>query len=253
MRCYLTVCLILFTCILSCAANLEVLKNQEEASRNLGEIYLRQKNYTLALREFLKAEKLYDKDPFLQNDLGLVYLAKDRFDLAIDHFNKALDIKPDYAPARNNLGTAYMSKKDWDTAIACFKELTGNLLYATPHYPLSNLGWAYYNKKKYGLAEKYYKEALKIQPKFIVALIGLGRTYMAVGKSADAIEVFERTVKYFPATAEVYFDLAGAYKLSHDYNKALNAYNKVVDLVPETPLADKAAKEAGKMKNLLFY
>ena len=184
--------------LVSCAANLEVRKNQEEASRNLGEAYMGQGDYTAALREFLKAEKLYSKDPYLQNDLGLVYMAKAKPDIAIDHFKKALEIKPDYTPAKNNLGTAYLAKRKWDDAISCFKEITGDLLYATPHYPLSNLGWAYYNKKEYGLAEKYYKDALKIEPEFAIALSGLGKTYIAMGRISEAVATLEKVIELAP-------------------------------------------------------
>jgi len=148
-RFVLSLSLFLIFCIASCAANVEVRKKQEEASRNLGEAYMQQRDFSSALREFLKAEKIYSKDPLLQNDFGLAYMAKGRLDLAVKHFKKAVKLKPDYAPARNNLGTAYLAKKEWDVAIACFKEIVDDVLYATPHYPLTNLGWAYYNKQEY--------------------------------------------------------------------------------------------------------
>ncbi|MBW1753047.1 MAG: tetratricopeptide repeat protein [Deltaproteobacteria bacterium] len=123
-------------CFAACTStSLEVRKKQAEAGRNLGEAYLKQGNYTLALREFLKAKELYGNNKFLHDDLGLTYMAKDRLDLAIKHFKKALAIDPGYAPAKNNLGTAYMEKKDWDTAIKYFKEIAGDLLYATPQFP----------------------------------------------------------------------------------------------------------------------
>ncbi len=231
----------------SCVANLEIRKSQEEASRNLGEAYMGQGDYTAALREFLKAEKLYSKDPYLQNDLGLTYMAKGKPDIAVDHFKKAVEIKPDYTPAKNNMGTAYLAQKKWDDAIACFKEITGDLLYATPHYPLSNLGWAYYNKKEHDLAEKYYQDALKIEPRFAIALSGLGKTYIATGRISEAIAVLEKAVKNSPNSAELYLDLADAYRLSREYKKALNAYKKVVELAPDSPLAVDAQK---RIKNL---
>ena len=229
-------------------ANIEAMKSRGKASRNLGEAYMGQGDYTAALREFLKAEKLYSKDPYLQNDLGLVYMAKEKIDLAIDHFKKAIEIKPDYTPVKNNLGFAYLAKKNWDDAIVCFKEITGDLLYATPHYPLLNLGWAYYNKKEYVLAKKYYKKALKIEPEFTIALRGLGKTYIAMGKIPEAIAVFEKATISSPRFAELYFDLANACRLSQKYNKALNAYKKVVELAPDSTLAIDAQKEMEKIK-----
>ena len=241
---------ILFSCILSCATDLEVRKDQEEAYRLVGEAYMAQGNYTAALREFLKAEKLYEKDHFLHFDMGLVYMQKKELDLAIDHFGKALKIKPDYAPALNNLGTAYLASENWDKAIECFEELTRDLLYATPHFAFTNLGFAYYQKKNYPLAEKYYLEALKIEPGFDLALRGLGRTFVAMGRITDAVEVFERAVRSSPRFAQLYFDLAPAYALLRNYPQAINTYEKVIELAPDTPLALEAKKEVDALKRM---
>ena len=245
-RFVLSLGLFLIFCLSSCAANIEVRKKQEEASRNLGEAYLQQRDFSSALREFLKAEKIYSKDPILQNDLGLAYMAKGRLDLAVKHFKKAVKLNPDYAPAKNNLGAAYFDKKEWDLAIACFKEIVDDILYATPHFPLTNLGWAYYNKQEYEVAEKYYSDALKLEPNFIIALRGLGQNYMAMERAADAVAILEKAVKNYPRSAESYFYLAKAYSLSGEYKKAVSAYNKVIELAPESFLAGEAKKEVGK-------
>jgi len=232
----------------SCAANLEIQKKQAEASRNLGEAYYRQKNYPEALGEFLKSETIYPGDPFLQNDLGMTYIAMKKMDLAIKHFKKAIEIKPDYAPAINNLGTAYLNKKEWDTAIRYFKEVTKNLLYATPHFALSNLGWAYYNKKEYILAEKFYLKALEINPKFVNALVGLGKTYTAMGRGSEAVATLEKAVKDYPRLGQLYLELARAYTLSGKYKKALDAYEKAVEFAPGSSLAREAEAEAQKIR-----
>jgi tetratricopeptide (TPR) repeat protein len=236
--------------VVSCTANLEVRKKQEVASRNLGEAYLRKGDYTSALREFLKAETLYPDDPYLQNDLGLTYMGKNKVDLAVKHFKKAIKIKPDYAPAINNLGTAYLNKKEWDTAITYFKEVANNLIYTTPHFPLSNLGWAYYNKKEYALAEKYYLDALKIEPKFINALLGLGQTYIALGRIPEAVAILKKAVNIYPRFAQLYLELAKAYTLSRDYKKALAAYKKIAEIAPGSPIALEAESKAQGIRNL---
>ena len=232
----------------SCAANLEMQKKQAKASRNLGEAYYRQENYPEALGEFLKSETIYPGDPFLQYDMGLTYMAMKKMDLAIKHFKKAIEIKPDYAPALNSLGTAYLNKKEWDTAIRYFKEVTENLLYATPHFALSNLGWAYYNKKEYAFAEKFYLKALEIDPKFINALAGLGKTYTAMGRGSEAVATLEKAVKDYPRLGQLYLELARAYTLSDEYKKALDAYEKAVEFAPDSALARKAEAEAQKIR-----
>ena len=243
-----TVSLILILGGVSCTANLEMRKKQANASRNLGEAYYREGNYPEALREFLKSETLYPGDPFLQNDLGLTYMAMKKMDLAVKHFKKAIEIKPDYAPAMNNLGTAYLDKKEWDNAIRCFKEVTENLLYATPHFPLSNMGWAYYNKKEYALAEKFYLKALEIDPKFINALAGLGKTYIAMGRGSDGVATLEKAVKDYPRIGQLYLELARAYTVSGEYKKALDAYEKAVEFSSDSALAREAETEAQQIR-----
>jgi len=242
-------CAILMVWGVSCSSNLQVKKEQEESLRDLGEAYMGQGNYTAALRELFKAERLYSKDPYLQNDLGITYMAKKKFGQAIKHFQKALELKPDYAPAKNSLGIAYLKKGDLDTAISIFKELSQDILYGTPQYPLTNLGSVYFNKKDYFLAEKYYQEALDIRPNFINALIGIGKTHIKMGKISEAIKELEKASEISPAIPDVHYYLANAYSISGDYKKALNAYSKVIALAPDSLLAEKAKQDADKIKN----
>ncbi|MBT8357231.1 MAG: tetratricopeptide repeat protein [Desulfobacterales bacterium] len=199
-----TTCLLIAIFFIASCGGAQLKKDQSKASRNLGEAYLKDQNYTSALRELLEAEKLYSDDHILHNYLGLAYRHKGKPDLAIEHYKKSLKLKHDYAPARNNLGTAYFDKKDWDSAIACYKEVAENLLYATPHYPLYNLGRAFYEKKEYSLSEKYYLAALEQEPEYAVALQGLGRTYIAMGRITEAVTALESAVKKIPEFAIAY-------------------------------------------------
>ena len=224
-------------------------RQQAEASRNLGEAYLAQGNFTLALRELLKAESLNPKDPFVQNYLGLAYMGKDKLDKAISHFQKALSINPSYAPARNNLGTAYLAKKDWDSAISTFKEVAEDILYATPHFPLSNLGWAYFNKGNYELAEKYYLEAMDIEPNFVIAQKGLARTYIAMGRPTEAISILDKAIDKTPRMAELHLELGKAYVALNQREKALDAFKKAIALNPESDVAQEEKKVRGQMLN----
>jgi len=233
---------------LSCGASLEKRRGQAKATRELGEAHMRQGNYTEALKELLKAEKIYPDDHLLQNDLGLVYMSKFRYDLAEKHFKKAAQIKHDYAAAKNNLGTVYLAKEDWKEAIKTFKSLENNLLYATPHYPLSNLGLAYYNLEDYATAERYYLKALEIEPNFVIAMRGLGRTDIALVKIPEAVTILERAVRVAPMWADLYLDLGAAYRLSGQYTKALLAFDKVTQLAPNTDIAEEAEQEIKKMQ-----
>lgn len=219
-----------------------VQKRQFEAQRNLGEAYLQEGNYTVALRELLKAESLDPNDPYLHNSLGIVYAAKGRLDQAVEHYEKALSLKPDYAPARNNLGSAYLLKQEWDAAIDCLEELTSDLVYATPHYPLYNIGWAYYNKKEYPAAEKFFQQSLDKEPDFARALWGLGLVFMATGKTDAAMAQLEKTVQKEPRFAQAFLDLGKVYHQKGKKDKAIEAFERALSLSPNNEIGNSAKK-----------
>lgn len=246
--------LFVFMVIVGCAATQNSPgqdKATAEAARNLGEAYLQESKLTPAMREFKKAEALDPDNPFLQYDLGLVHLYRGRYDDAIAHFERALALKPDYPAAMNSMGNAYLRKKDYDRAIVYYKKTTEDMLYATPQYPLSNMALAYYEKGEYGLAEKYFLEALKLDADFDRALAGLAETYMATGRYAEAIEKLQSAVHISPNAPTLHYLLARAYMQFGDYRGAYLEFNKVVELAPNTVDAEKANQELKKLELLL--
>jgi Tfp pilus assembly protein PilF len=225
-------------------------KKESQAYRRLGEAYLQQGNLALAMKEFKKAEAKYADDYLLQYDLGFLYLHEKQYDQAIVHFKRALDLKPDYGEAINSMGNAYAGKGDWDQAIFYYKKVVRDILYGTPHFGYSNLGNAYYYKKDLELSEKYYLEALNTKPNFTRALQGLARTYIAMGRIPEAVAKLEKAVRKAPDSPAIHFQLAKAYQLALEFKKAYHSYRKVVELAPESSLADQAEKGAKEVKAL---
>jgi len=224
-------------------------KQIAEATREIGEAYMRQGDYTSAMRELMKAKDLNPEDPFIYNDLGLCYMAKKHLPDAIANFKKSIALKGSYTPARNNLGAAYLEAREWDAAIATFKEITKDALYATPQYPLSNLGLAYYRKGDLRTALEYYKQALKIQPDFVTALFGTGRTYLAMNQGRLALRYLERAVQLAPEVADIHFSLAEAYLLTGQFAQARASYETVISLEPQdSELSIKAQQRVGRLR-----
>lgn len=237
----------LFAVLSACALPDQDIMKRQQAQRVYGEAYMDKGDFTAALRELLKAEKLYADDHLLQHDIGKVYMAKGKPELAVARFKRALELKPDYSPAKNDLGLAYMALKDWDAAIVSFKSISDDLLYATQHFPLVNLGHAYFNKHEYDLAIQSYQKALELAPKFINAMLGLSRTYLAQGRQEDAVRILEKAAAVAPDAALVHLDLGRAYMTVKETTKAKNAFKKVVELSPDTPLAEQAKKELARL------
>jgi Tfp pilus assembly protein PilF len=217
-------------------------KASSEAIRNLGEAYLAGGNLTAALRELKRAEGIDPDDHITQFDIGLVYLYRERYDQAIQYLQRAITLKPDFAPAINSLGNAYLAKGEWDKAIEAYQRIIEDVFYGTPHFALSNMGLAYYQKKDYAEAEKQFQEALKMNPDFVNALAGLATTYMAMGRYDDAIAKLDRAVRKEPKLPHLHYELGKAYEGARNLPKAREEYQRAVELAPDSPLGEDAQK-----------
>jgi Tfp pilus assembly protein PilF len=199
-----------------------------EAIQIQGEAFLMQGDYTAALSRLLEARKMRPEDPYLLNSLGLAYMGKNRDDLAIPVFKTALTLKPDYTEALNNLGAAHLRLKEWDQAIPVFKEVLKDLLYPTPQFPLSNLGWAYLEKQNYALAESYFTQALDISPGFVAASHGLSRVFLETWREKEAIEFLKTCLLEHPEAARLHADLARAYEATGWMDEARQSWQNVL-------------------------
>jgi type IV pilus assembly protein PilF len=218
-----------------------------EATRSVGEAYLSGGNLIAALRELKKAEALYPDDHITQFDLGLTYYYRDRYDLALEHLQRAIRLKPDYAPAINTLGNTYSAMGQWDKAIETYEKIIEDAFYGTPHFALSNMGVAYYNKKDYAQAEHYFLEALKMNPDFINALTGLGSLYIDQGRYDEAVVKLGRAVRKDPKVGKLHFELGRAYRGQGDMVQARAEFAMAAELAADTPLAADAQKELRKI------
>ena len=100
------------------------------------------------------------------------------------------------------MGTAYAALQRWDDAITCFSAVSEDLLYETPHYAHTNIGWAYFNKNALKLAERHYRKALSLQPNFVIALYGLGQVFERRGERGQAASFFQQVVRLAPRSPQ---------------------------------------------------
>lgn len=219
----------------SCTSTVQTRKENKiaQAIKKEGDVFQAQGNYTAALSKLLEAEKLAPDDPYIQNSLGLAYMGKERDDMAIQAFNKALALKPDYTEALNNLGAAYLRGKKWDIAIKIFNKVLEDITYATPHYPLANIGWAQLEQNNYSLAQENFLKALREMPGFIQAIHGLAQVYIRTGQTDRAIAYLDNNIKRSPDTVIFHADLAQAYEACDRTGQAIKTWRVVMQLAPK--------------------
>jgi Tfp pilus assembly protein PilF len=71
-----------------------------------------------------------------------------------------------------------------------------------------------------------------------------------MGRIPEAVEKLEKAVRMVPDSPGLHFQLAKAYRLALEFSKAYNSYRKVVELAPESQLADEAERGAREVKAL---
>ncbi|MCK5542707.1 MAG: tetratricopeptide repeat protein [Desulfobacterales bacterium] len=224
--------LILVSCVSSSATRTKD-KRVAEAVYQEGKAYFAQKRYSIALGKFLEAEKTIPGDRFLQYDLGFTYYLKEKYDFAEIHFKKALELKSDFIPAMNAIGVVYLEQKHWDKAIERFENCLNSLLYATPHYALTNLGWAYIGKKNYKLAKDNFLQALKKAPNYSRALHGFVTVSLETNCEHIALEKLNKALKKSPDSMIIHYDFARIYEKLGQYSKAKEHWKKVINFAPE--------------------
>lgn len=168
-------------------------------------------------------------------------LAKARqFNEAILKWKQAITINaydPDY---HYHLGLLYYTLKDFTTS-AQFLEQTVQIvpIHFKAHLAL---GICYLKLRKYTEAERHVFESLRLNRQNSKAYLNLGMIYTAQKRYSHAIETFNKALQVNPSEARAYFGLAKVYEELNDPEAANGYYQKVIELAPNTPLAQLAQK-----------
>ena len=225
-------------------------RQRAKALRDLGREFLENRPRD-ALRELLESLKINPKDPETHNLLALTYERLDRLDLATRHFKKALQLKPNYSEARNNMAVVLMKQNKWNAAIAQLMTISEDLLYPTPQIVDVNLGWAHFNLGQHDAASQayrrtldYYEKGLPQDNTYIIALVGMGRTMLALEETSAAVAHLNKAAVLVPNNPEIQYELGRAHAAAGNHATARQAFQKVMQLAPRTDLARKARTAA---------
>jgi tetratricopeptide (TPR) repeat protein len=82
-------------------------------------------------------------------------------------------------------------------------------------------------------ARRAYAQALKLEPKNLEALSGLGNLYVTMNDYSHAIETFRKAVDIDPSKAAAWYELGMCQSRMKEFPAALASLQKAVDLEPE--------------------
>ncbi len=219
-------------------------EEQSEVFLNKGMAYLQSGLYTNALKELLEAEKYNFGNPKIHYYLAMSYHGKSMNDKAIEELKLAISLDKNYSEAYNYLGALYSERGLWDKAIEEFEKALRNPLYDTPEMALYNMAWAYYCKKDYKRALDKYQETLRVDPfKRLLPQVekNVGIIYFDQNDFVTAINHFKKSVEIKPDFVDAQFFLGESYLKINDKTNARKAFEKVVDLAPQSSFGQKAS------------
>lgn len=95
------------------------------------------------------------------------------------------------------LGSVYLSKKLYVKAISEFEKSlkSGGEEMAEVH---NAMGFAYFCQQQYDLAIRKYKEAINLQPEYIIAINNLGHVYEKKKLVPQALEAYQQVLAIAP-------------------------------------------------------
>ncbi len=208
-----------------------------QAHYKLGIAYLNNDELQQAFVEFQKALVSNSKYRDVHYALGHVYFQRGQWEEAKKELITTVKLDPDFAEAHNYLGKVYEKMGKWELAIEEYKKALKNLRYRTPHFAHYNLGLALMNTKDHEGALREFKEAIRIEPSFVIAYQAEGQAYSRLNRYGEAIEAFQQALEFNPSNPEVHFNLGVAYFKEDTRSKAKEAFEKVIELAPEGELS----------------
>jgi lipoprotein NlpI len=192
-----------------------------------GEMYLRKKNYDLAIADFTECLRRDPDYVDAYHNRGLAYIGKKRFDPAIADYTQAIRVRPDLASEYVSRASGYvdagrqdLAVTDMSTAISIAPNDAGLFLLRADIYrrmnnfdgALADVGHAldvddhlafayevkgsiYRDEGKFGDALSAYKDALEATPTDDGAKADVALAQWEAGKFSDSAETFEALSK----------------------------------------------------------
>ncbi len=199
---------------------------------NLGLVLEVQGKLKEAVMAFREAIKLEPKDEWPRVNLGVVYGKLNRLEEGIDCCRKVLKINPNNVAAQANLGQFLWRKGDNSGA----KQVLQQALQLQPDMiqALANLGAVLFSERELEQAEELLRKAVALGGRDQEILGNLAGVLLAKGdgSESEAIDLCREVVKSNPNSPDAQFNLGRALEYTEQWNDAMAAYSRGLELHP---------------------
>jgi tetratricopeptide (TPR) repeat protein len=166
--------------------------------------------------------------------IGSVYLNQNKNAAAREMFEQCVKLKPNYPDtlpdAWNNLGVLATREGRIDDSVALFQQA----LKLNPRHllALDNLGNAYRSEKRWDEARQVLERAIEIAPEDAEANYSLGMVFAQNGDNAKAYEHLQRALQARPDYPEALNNLGVLYVMTQRRDEAVESFEHCIRVAP---------------------
>jgi len=208
----------------------------------------REGSYEEAIREYRRAVRLDDENPWIFNSMGLALAANGDLEEARRALEKALELNADLTDVHNNLGVVYSEMGDTERAFREFAIVIRDPSYPSPEKALYNLGNLYLREDNFELAHMHFRRAIERKPNFALGYRGLGKVHLAMDESESAMEQFAAALEHAPDDIESLYELARLYDEQGNLDEARAYYRRVVEVDRFSTLGGLSLRRLNELK-----
>lgn len=235
--------------LVSCASqSTDLDKTAEEKKADIyyaqGSQDLKDRKYTEALDNLIKASELAPKDSLIQNNLGMAYYFKGQKQQAEDHLKKSIELDEKNSDAKNNLASLYYTQGKMAQAKELYLQVEKDLVYRHQYRIKYNLALLALKENQTDLAMQYLQDSVQENRDYCPAFYLMGKLETQRDNDYKAIEHF-KAASSGPCVSEAaaLFALAKTLEKIGDFDQARRKYLEVQARFIEGPYTSMAIKQ----------
>jgi len=179
-----------------------------------------------------------------QLDKGNGLYSQGKFEEAIAEFKSILDKRPEFYQININIGNALMKKEDYASALCYYQKVLDKD--PANAEALISAGNCYVELKDFPKALEAFKKIDKADITDPVVLFNIGTIFTNNGETDKAIEYYSQSLVVKSDFLDSYYQLGLAYLGRNDKPKALEAFQKYLEL-------DNASEKADQVRKFIEY
>lgn len=180
----------------------ELAPDNNNLAAKAGVLYYELNVYDSAIIYLDKANNMGDIPGHYQNFLGLSYYRVGNYDSARVHFESVMQREPNHPNAASNLAYTLLNLEEDEAALRVFNQVLAQDSVNASAW--NQVGLVHYRRQDYASASLYFQRAMTLAPEVAVYAGNLGDSRYYEMKYSEAIEAFNRVIRLTPESGEAY-------------------------------------------------